>query len=136
MAIITCPECSSSISDRAVSCPGCGCPTSNFSNCPECEKVILISSDECDGCGYPLTKHPDINQNKHTYVLENAGTKTGQIILLIVRAFCVAGLFFMNLYILKEIHGSNVLRASISSDMGIVYYFILIAITIIMTLPH
>lgn len=29
MAIINCPECGNSISDKARSCPNCGCPTSN-----------------------------------------------------------------------------------------------------------
>ena len=26
MALIECPECSREVSDRAVNCPGCGCP--------------------------------------------------------------------------------------------------------------
>ena len=26
MALITCPECSTNVSDKAVSCPSCGCP--------------------------------------------------------------------------------------------------------------
>src|SRR5262245_40279507 len=28
MALISCPECSTQVSDRAVSCPSCGCPIS------------------------------------------------------------------------------------------------------------
>lgn len=32
MAIITCPECGSKISDKATTCPNCGCPASCFSN--------------------------------------------------------------------------------------------------------
>lgn len=30
MALITCPECGHQISNRAVSCPNCGCPASDF----------------------------------------------------------------------------------------------------------
>ena len=30
MALITCPECGKKISDKAASCPDCGCPASEF----------------------------------------------------------------------------------------------------------
>lgn len=30
MAMIQCPECGKTISDKAVACPGCGCPSSEF----------------------------------------------------------------------------------------------------------
>ncbi len=30
MALIKCPECGREISDKAASCPGCGCPSSEF----------------------------------------------------------------------------------------------------------
>lgn len=30
MALIKCPECGREISDKAISCPGCGCPASEF----------------------------------------------------------------------------------------------------------
>lgn len=29
MALINCPECSTSVSDKAISCPSCGCPIAN-----------------------------------------------------------------------------------------------------------
>lgn len=32
MALIQCPECGKEISDKAICCPGCGCPASEFSN--------------------------------------------------------------------------------------------------------
>ena len=32
MALIKCPECGREISDKAVSCPGCGCPASEWSS--------------------------------------------------------------------------------------------------------
>lgn len=34
MALIKCPECEKQVSDRAVTCPNCGCPISNFSKIP------------------------------------------------------------------------------------------------------
>ncbi len=30
MALIKCPECGKEISDKAISCPNCGCPNSEF----------------------------------------------------------------------------------------------------------
>ena len=30
MALIKCPECGREISDKAASCPGCGCPSSEW----------------------------------------------------------------------------------------------------------
>lgn len=30
MALIICPECGKEISDKAISCPHCGCPASEF----------------------------------------------------------------------------------------------------------
>lgn len=47
MALITCPECGREISDKAVACPGCGCPMEKFCHTTiECEQArIEISSD-------------------------------------------------------------------------------------------
>jgi hypothetical protein len=30
MSLIDCPECNNKISDKAISCPGCGCPSSEI----------------------------------------------------------------------------------------------------------
>lgn len=35
MALINCPECNKEISDKAVACPNCGCPASEFAQQPE-----------------------------------------------------------------------------------------------------
>lgn len=32
MALIKCPECGREISDKAISCPGCGCPVEQNDN--------------------------------------------------------------------------------------------------------
>ena len=40
MALIQCPECSTKVSDKAVSCPSCGCP---------------IAAQNKDSLGYPIS---------------------------------------------------------------------------------
>ena len=41
MALIKCPECGRDVSDKAKTCPNCGCPTNRFQN--EKEFPTLIS---------------------------------------------------------------------------------------------
>lgn len=55
MALIKCPECGNEISDRAVSCPNCGCPIfaedkekNNFNNTDN-EKTDVIVRPAYDG---------------------------------------------------------------------------------------
>lgn len=53
MALICCEECSKEISEKAKSCPHCGCPNNQI-RCPECSKFIISGVEECPHCGYPL----------------------------------------------------------------------------------
>lgn len=52
MALITCPECQGSISDKAKTCVHCGC---EIFVCPECGKASAEKLDACKYCGAPLT---------------------------------------------------------------------------------
>ena len=36
MAMIKCPECGNSVSDKAKNCPNCGCPIDTKVYCPSC----------------------------------------------------------------------------------------------------
>lgn len=50
MSMINCPECNKEISDKAESCPYCGCPQSEF-------KFVFVKPDQdsiniCPHCGY------------------------------------------------------------------------------------
>jgi uncharacterized RDD family membrane protein YckC len=51
MALVTCSECQSQVSDRAVSCPHCG---NVFTRCPECASEVRPGEASCKSCGYPL----------------------------------------------------------------------------------
>lgn len=42
MALIKCPECGRQISDKAASCPSCGCP---IANAPTTVKIRCLSND-------------------------------------------------------------------------------------------
>ena len=70
MALITCPECGKEISDKATSCPNCGCPNSEFIrpeelppeewpemfDCVKCGKKIPVNSEKCIFCNYIYKK--------------------------------------------------------------------------------
>lgn len=63
MALINCPECGKEISDKAASCPNCGCPMSRMPrelsehekpkmfDCAECGKPLPTGIDKCVYCG-------------------------------------------------------------------------------------
>lgn len=46
MALITCQECSRSISEHAVSCPGCGAPVSNLTHTPPTSGLPMMSAQD------------------------------------------------------------------------------------------
>lgn len=69
MALIKCPECGKKISDRAASCPQCGCPIDSNSNqsekrCPECGQSVSGFAEFCPNCGFPM------NEDSQSYVSE------------------------------------------------------------------
>ena len=68
MSLVSCPECSSQLSDRAAQCPHCG--ASIEGKCPECESLRLEGDDSCSNCGYPFdissaqNKSRELNSNE------------------------------------------------------------------------
>ncbi len=59
MALINCTECGAQVSERASSCPKCGCPISeDLVQCPECSKMMSRKAEFCTECGCPLTTAP------------------------------------------------------------------------------
>lgn len=63
MALVKCIECGNSVSDKANSCPKCGCPIADVqynnykinpaaeTTCPHCKTLIDNSARVCKGCG-------------------------------------------------------------------------------------
>ncbi|MBV5327369.1 MAG: hypothetical protein JZU65_06980, partial [Chlorobium sp.] len=64
MALIKCSECNKDISDKATTCPGCGCPTPFNLNNPA-EPADILS---CSKCGY--------KGHVSTAILTNFGSRT------------------------------------------------------------
>lgn len=59
MALINCPECGHRISDKAVSCPSCGCPVSknNGISCRYCGSTnVLIQKERISNVGVAQNK--------------------------------------------------------------------------------
>ena len=54
MALITCVECGNKVSDKALSCPECGCPIELKITCFECGSSISDKNEICPKCGVPL----------------------------------------------------------------------------------
>ena len=54
MALIKCEECGHEISDRAASCPKCGCPVVKEVECTECGHLLDPNDKICHKCGCPV----------------------------------------------------------------------------------
>lgn len=54
MALISCPECKSRISDKAVACPKCRSTLELSSFCPECNTQTTKNDESCPDCGCHL----------------------------------------------------------------------------------
>ena len=52
MALIQCPECGGTVSDKAESCIHCG---AKLTVCPECGNVLIGNVETCMNCGYKLS---------------------------------------------------------------------------------
>lgn len=84
MALIKCPECGKEISDKALFCPGCGCPASEFSRCevmeesgvcPFCGEKLVIDDGYCSSCGMKINLKNKEEKNcskdrKNTFIQE------------------------------------------------------------------
>lgn len=80
MALIKCPECGREISDKAESCPGCGCPGSEFKStvdrievpeenpnkCKSCGHINLTEDDYCEECGMRLVSQGNLLESIST----------------------------------------------------------------------
>lgn len=92
MALIKCPECGKKFSDKAPTCPNCGCPTtevlkllttSNSDNpekmplktCPYCDEPVQYDDDYCDNCGMRLTPYHGINTSIPEASSKNTSTQ-------------------------------------------------------------
>lgn len=70
MALINCPECGKEISDKAVSCPNCGCPQNEFIQQPTdtrseldriADEIFWQAPGDINGCAKYLVKASGIS---------------------------------------------------------------------------
>ncbi len=64
MALFKCPECNKQISDKAVTCIGCGAPVEKFISCPECNNQVSENAEICNGCGNPLKTNLEVDEEE------------------------------------------------------------------------
>ena len=64
MALFNCPECNKQISDKALTCIGCGAPVEKFISCPECNKQVSENAEICNGCGNPLKTNLEVDEEE------------------------------------------------------------------------
>jgi len=57
MALIKCKECGHEVSDKASTCPNCGCPIEKGFVCKECGNPISTTDAICPNCGCPIKEN-------------------------------------------------------------------------------
>lgn len=78
MAIISCPECNKSLSDKAIHCPNCGYPVSGdkpSDQCEDCGKPVLNGLSSCAACGCPVNAISTVSVSTDTSLCD-ANTKS------------------------------------------------------------
>ena len=91
MALITCPECGKKISDKAASCPDCGCPASEFKkpSVPEdtrseldriADEIFWNAPVDIIGCAKHLSKDTGISvrEARQMMITRNSEWKKGK----------------------------------------------------------
>lgn len=140
MALIKCSECGHMVSEKAESCPNCGCPVEKPTQdrCVECGEPLSAEATECPNCGCPVNKKtvnygrdvqvehapvPYPTQNGSYYQDGNnttPGIRTGKI-LLIAGAIILVPLLFI-LFIKFASSNENQTTETNSPQMEIVLY--------------
>ena len=57
MALIRCSECGHEVSDKASTCPNCGCPIEKGLVCSECGNSLNPNDEICPKCGNPIERN-------------------------------------------------------------------------------
>lgn len=88
MAMINCPECGRQISDKALSCPGCGYDMI-APRCVECGEVISDLAAVCPKCGCPV-ENVKIETSEQVRVIDPIKAKNKLIPIIVAAIVLVA----------------------------------------------
>ena len=106
MALIKCSECGHEVSDKASTCPNCGCPIEKGFVCDECGAELSPIDKVCPNCGNPISEKIDEKSAK-------AFPKTALVFLILV---VLGGVGYGVSHFLKQsLHTPSVEMASVDS---------------------
>ena len=97
MAMITCPHCGESVSDKATRCVHCGqtLEVENGRYCPECGADLTDDMTECPKCGCPIsntsTETGDEKPQKVEVTSVNVPKKTKKLVGIVVVLLLAVG---------------------------------------------
>lgn len=94
MALINCPECNREISDKAQSCPQCGCPIAKRD--PETKPALPAMIWDGEGYGFISVKCPQCS--KISNIKQSSADKTATGYRLKGEGKCSCGLTFNEIY--------------------------------------
>ena len=84
MALINCSECGREISDKALSCPHCGAPTSttpkNIKYCKHCGEPIDKECLICPKCGKQVEEIKNIKDDRNIVINNTASANSRAIV--------------------------------------------------------
>lgn len=89
MAMIGCPECGKQISDKAVSCPNCGCAVSSAEKCAECGTALTKNAVSCPVCGCPVKSSAAAKNSKKGKGGIIAAAIIGAAAIIAAAVFCI-----------------------------------------------
>ena len=92
MSLIKCSECGKEISDKADTCPGCGCPIEESNS-------TSVKYIKCGNCGYrgevPNSEDPNSN-------ITNFGARTATAKFIYTLSLCVLALILLVVYLVNS----------------------------------
>lgn len=84
MALINCSECGREISDKALSCPHCGAPTStipkNIEYCKHCGEPIDKECLICTKCGKQVEEIRNIKDDRNIVINNTASANSSAVV--------------------------------------------------------